>query len=166
MLCLCLYMEQWHNMLCVQEKSSGGGKKEKKRRHLLIVQQQHDGIQLLPWTIIRSKRDNKIVQAVARRLCRHNDQLVLKAVGLCVFVTVVLAALETQHHKCPHCEEVENRLGFRVSLWPQSGGILIEHKDTVPIQNLQKWPFTLSRRKQQNGALTGKRWQRVGELPM
>lgn len=59
----------------------------------LVVQQQHDGVELLAGSIVGAQRDDEVVQPVARRLRRNDDQLVLEAIGLGVLVAVVLAAL-------------------------------------------------------------------------
>lgn len=61
---------------------------------LLVIQQQHDGVELLARPVVGSQRDDEVVEAVPCRLCRHYDQLVLKAVGLGVLEAVMHAALD------------------------------------------------------------------------
>lgn len=58
-----------------------------------VVQQQHDGVELLAGSVVGAQGHDEVVQPVARRLRRDDDQSVLEAVGLGVFVAVVLAAL-------------------------------------------------------------------------
>lgn len=65
---------------------------------LLVVQQQHYGVELLPGPIVRTQRDDEIVEAVSRRLRGHYDQLVLEAVRFGVHEAAVCAALE-RHFK-------------------------------------------------------------------
>lgn len=60
---------------------------------LRVVQQKNNGVELLPGPIVRSQRDDEVVQTVPRRLCRHYDQLVLEAVRFSVLKAVVCAAL-------------------------------------------------------------------------
>jgi len=62
-------------------------------KYLLVVQQQHNWVQLFAGPIVRTKRDNEVVQAVPSRLRRNDDQFVLKTVGFGIFKAVVLAAL-------------------------------------------------------------------------
>lgn len=59
----------------------------------LVVQQQHDGVELPAGSVVGPQRHDEVVQPVARRLRRHDDQLVLEAVSLGVLVAVVFAAL-------------------------------------------------------------------------
>lgn len=58
-----------------------------------VVQQQDNGVELLPGPVIRPQRHDEVVEAVAGGLGRHNDELVLEAVGLGVLEAVVPAAL-------------------------------------------------------------------------
>lgn len=60
---------------------------------LRVVQEQHYGVELLPGSIVSTQRDNEVVEAVPRRLRRHDDQFVLKAVGLGILEAAVRAAL-------------------------------------------------------------------------
>lgn len=48
---------------------------------LHALQQQHDGVELLPGSVIGPQRHNEVVQTVPRALRRHDDQFVLEAVG-------------------------------------------------------------------------------------
>lgn len=48
---------------------------------LHALQQQHNGVELLPGSVIGPQRDDKVVQPVACALGRHDDQLVLEPVG-------------------------------------------------------------------------------------
>lgn len=65
----------------------------------LVVQQQHDRVQLPAGPVVGSQRHDEVVQPVARRLGRHDNQLVLEAVGLGVLVAVVPAALQGRCRK-------------------------------------------------------------------
>lgn len=65
----------------------------------LVVQQQHDRVQLPAGPVVGSQRHDEVVQPVARRLSRHDNQLVLEAVGLGVLVAVVPAALQGRCRK-------------------------------------------------------------------
>lgn len=65
----------------------------------LVVQQQHHGVQLPAGPVVGSQRHDEVVQPVARRLGRHDNQLVLEAVGLGVLVAVVPAALQGRCRK-------------------------------------------------------------------
>lgn len=58
-----------------------------------VVQQQDDGVELLPGSVISPEGDDEVVEAVAGGLGRHNDELVLEAIGLGVLEAVVPAAL-------------------------------------------------------------------------
>ena len=67
----------------------------------LVVQQQHDGVELSAGPVVGPERHDEVVQPVARRLRRHDDQLILEAVGLGVFIAVVLAALRGRRQNPP-----------------------------------------------------------------
>lgn len=60
---------------------------------LRVVQEQNNGVELLPGSIVGTQRDDEVVEAVPRCLRRHDDQLVLKAVGLGILEAAVRAAL-------------------------------------------------------------------------
>lgn len=60
---------------------------------LRVVQEQHYGVELLSGSIVSTQRDNEVVEAVSRRLRRHDDQFVLKAVGFGILEAAVRAAL-------------------------------------------------------------------------
>lgn len=62
-------------------------------RPSLVVQQQHNGVELPAGPVVGPQWHDEVVQPVACRLCRDDDQLVLEAVGLGVLIAVVLAAL-------------------------------------------------------------------------
>lgn len=62
-------------------------------KHLLVVQQQHDWVQFFAGPIVRTKGDNEVIESIPSRLCRNDNQFVLKPVGFGVFKAVVLAAL-------------------------------------------------------------------------
>lgn len=62
-------------------------------KYLLVVQQQHDGVELLAGAVVGAQRDDEVVEAVARCLCRNDDQLVLEPVGFGILKAVVFAAL-------------------------------------------------------------------------
>lgn len=44
------------------------------------LQQQHDGVELLPGSVVGPQRHDEVVQAVPRALRRNNDQFVPEAV--------------------------------------------------------------------------------------
>ena len=52
--------------------------------------------------VVGAQRHDEVVQPIARGLRRDNDQLVLEAVGLGIFVAVVLAALEGENAGINH----------------------------------------------------------------
>lgn len=62
-------------------------------KYLLVVQQQHNWVQLFAGPIVRTKGDNEVIEPVPSRLCRNDNQFVLKPVGFGIFKAVVLAAL-------------------------------------------------------------------------
>lgn len=118
-----------------------------------VVQQQDDGVQLLPGPVIRPERHDEVVEAVAGSLGRHDDELVLEAVGLGVLEAVVPAALGKRGDK--------GRGG--------RGGLLLQRGQTEAAGDSRgsgRAVPTWSRRRQQNGAFSASRWHRVGELPM
>lgn len=57
------------------------------------LQQEHDGVQLLPGSVIRSQRHDEVVEAVTGAFSRHDDQLVLETVRAGVLVGHVMARL-------------------------------------------------------------------------
>lgn len=73
--------------------SNGGVASSTESSSLRVVQKQHYGVELLPGSIVSTQRDNEVVEAVPRRLRRHDDQFVLKAVGLGILEAAVRAAL-------------------------------------------------------------------------
>lgn len=62
-----------------------------------VVQQQDNGVEFPPGSVIGSEGHDEVIEAVPRRLGRHDDQLVLKAVSLRVLEAVVSAALQGAH---------------------------------------------------------------------
>lgn len=62
-------------------------------KYLLVVQKQHNWVQLFARPIVGTQWDDEVIQPIACSLCRHDDQLVLKAIGFGIFKAVVLAAL-------------------------------------------------------------------------
>lgn len=62
-------------------------------KYLLVVQQQDNWVELLAGPIVGAKGDDEVVEPIASRLCRNDDQLVLKPIGFGIFKAVVLAAL-------------------------------------------------------------------------
>lgn len=67
---------------------SGGGSNNSR-----IIQQQHNGVELFARSVISPERDDEVVEAVPRRLGRHDDELVFEAVSFGVLKAVVPAAL-------------------------------------------------------------------------
>lgn len=73
----------------------------------LVVKQQHDGVEFPARPIVGTQRHDEVVEPVARRLSRDNNQLVLEPIGLGIFIAVVFAALgmwggtQARHH--PGC---------------------------------------------------------------
>lgn len=59
----------------------------------LVVKQQHDGVEFPARPIVGTQRHNEVVEPVARRLSRDDNQLVLEPIGLGIFIAVVFAAL-------------------------------------------------------------------------
>jgi len=57
------------------------------------LQQQHDGVELLPGSVVGSERHNEVVQAVSGTLRGHNDQFVIEAVGAGVLKHGVVTSL-------------------------------------------------------------------------
>lgn len=72
-----------------------------------VVQQQDDGVELFPGPVISPQGHDEVVEAVAGGLSRHDDELVLEAVGLGVLEAVVSAALEEERRQ-------------RVRRWPRT----------------------------------------------
>lgn len=124
-------------------------------KYLLVVQQQHNWIQLFAGPIVRTKGDDEVIQSVPSRLRRNDNQFVLKPVGFGVFKAVVLAAL---------CGGRQRRDSARGSRPPT------HHARSRPAPggdaSTRQPHRTLSSLRQQKGAFSGKRWHRVGELPM
>lgn len=64
------------------------------------LQQQHNGVELLPGSVVGPQRHNEVVQPVPCALRRHNDRLVFEAVGASILEKGVVASLE-ERRKVP-----------------------------------------------------------------
>jgi len=70
------------------------------KAHSRVIQQQHNGIQLLPGSVIGTQRHYEVVQAVSCCLSRNDNQLVLETIRLGIFKTIVPTTLnQTQLNK-------------------------------------------------------------------
>lgn len=70
----------------------------------LVVKQQHNGVEFPARPIVGTQRHDEVVEPVACRLSRDDNQLVLEPIGLGIFIAVVFAALgmlETQAEQPP-----------------------------------------------------------------
>lgn len=63
---------------------------------LRVVQQQHYRIELLSGSIVSAQGDDEVIEAVSCCLRRHDNQLILKAVGLGILEAAVRAALSVK----------------------------------------------------------------------
>lgn len=84
---------------------------------LRVVQEQHYGVELLPGPIVSAQGDDEVVEAVPRRLRRHDDQLVLKAVGLGILEAAVRAALRGWKRWQPGVQRHFTEDCFCVCVW-------------------------------------------------
>lgn len=86
----CGISDVWCHVVGKKEKERGGGEKKGNSR---IIQQQHNGVEFFPGSVISPERHDEVIEAVPRRLGRHDDELVFEAVSLRVLKAVVPAAL-------------------------------------------------------------------------
>lgn len=60
---------------------------------LHALQQQHDGVELLPGSVVGPQRHNEVVQTIPCALRRHDDQFVFEAVGAGILEKGVVTSL-------------------------------------------------------------------------
>lgn len=63
------------------------------------LQQQHDGVELLPGSVVGPQRHDEVVQTVPRALRRHDDQFVFEAVRAGVLEKGVVTRLRGKHSR-------------------------------------------------------------------
>lgn len=60
---------------------------------LHALQQQHDGVELLPGSVVGPQRHNEVIQTIPCTLGGHNDQFVFEAIGASVLKKGVVTRL-------------------------------------------------------------------------
>lgn len=64
---------------------------------LRVVQQQHYGVELLPGPIVRTQRDDEVIETISCRLRGHYNQLILEAICLGILKTAMCTALKERN---------------------------------------------------------------------
>lgn len=88
-----------HNVSQHDTKENGVRRKERNNVILLcvknsrVIQQQDNGVELFSGSVISSERHDEVIETVPCRLSWHDDDLVFKAISLCILKAVVHAAL-------------------------------------------------------------------------